>query len=150
MLSAASLDSEGRDRAQRGRVGAVEGGSRGGRGVAGAAHRGAHARVNCIGRFRGPRGLGGGEGAKGQRGRGGGKGRWGGERGGRGGRARKGRGRGPRFFGWIQLAAPKPPGRHACGGRRSGVFPAQRGGLAEAGEAREGTRNEVGKSSARG
>lgn len=66
------------------------------------------------------------------------------------GRARKGMGRGPRFFGWIQLAVPHTAGRHACGGRRSGVFPARRGVLAAAGEAREGTRNEVVKSGARG
>lgn len=65
------------------------------------------------------------------------------------GRGREG-GADPVSSGGSSWQPPKPPGRHAGGGRRSGVFPAQRRGLAAAGEAREGTRNEVGKSSARG
>ena len=50
----------------------------------------------------------------------------------------------------VQLAAPHPAGRHACGGRRSGVFPAQRGGLS-CGRRGEGgdQKRRVGKSQTR-
>ena len=94
--------------------------------------------------------VGGGEGVKGKGRRG--QGRWGGERGGRGGRgrARKGRGADPFSSGGSSWQPPTPPAdtRAEAGGRGSSRHSA--GVLAAAGEAREGTRNEVGKSGARG
>lgn len=125
------LDSRsvGRDRAQ-GPGGRRWGGSRGERG--GPAHCGAHARINCLGRFRRQRRSGGGE-------RG-----WGTAR------ARGEGGADSVSSGGSEWQPPPAPGRHTCGSPRSGVFQAQRGALAAAGEAREGTRTAVGKSGARG
>ena len=66
------------------------------------------------------------------------------------GRARKGRGADPFSSGGSSWQPPTPPAdtRAEAGGRGSSRHSA--GVLAAAGEAREGTRNEVGKSGARG